>query len=230
MAIHNNTISLSVPGAAGMGGVEPPRGRLSERLFRACKGRATRAARSVSRMVGRIIRTRSSSPPPMRSATPGAPRASLRKLDFAAVDSSRCRGLQISPGSLSSKSMPDFALRGSSATPSPSGSLPPIEGVRLKPGRSAGSLPTRKPSFGGPPALPPRPPGLGDPFHGSHGGSQPSSPPASPAPASIESGGAASTAPTLVFHRRDPAGSPITARVAPDEPPPTPPGSGGPLR
>ncbi|WP_145925329.1 hypothetical protein [Bordetella sp. H567] len=173
MGININT-ATPVAGGAAIGGIETS----VERLFRTCKGTATRAARSLSRMIDRLIHSRPRNVPLVRAQTNSQRRASIRKLDFSSVGSSRFQDTQVSPGGLSSQSMPNCVLRSPSGTPSSFSSMP-IPGVRLKPGRSAGALPTPQPVSGGRPALPARPPGLGDPFYDRAAQN------ASPTPASI---------------------------------------------
>jgi hypothetical protein len=184
-------------------------------------------------MIRGIIHPRSRNVRVVGTQTSTPPRASIRKLDFSALNTGRSPGLQPSPGAVSSQSMPNCVLRGRPDTPSPSS--PSIEGVRLKPGRVAGSPSDRKPVPDGPPPLPVRPPGLGNPFAANRfSPSTPSlvasaelptplSPGKTPEPARTES-----PAPMPVFHRANPAG-PITTAVgvaAPSKPP----GNGEPLR
>lgn len=217
--IQNNTVPFLSHIGAGMGGIESRLGALGARVFRTCKGGVTRAARSLNRMISRAVHGRPATVPLVAAQAGSARRASIRKLDFPAVDASRFHGLQPSPGAVSSKSTPDCILRSRPQTPS--SLAEPIPGVRLKPGRSAGDLP-RTPEFRDePPPLPRRAPRTASPWEADCAAAPgPASTPVQPRPA----------APTLVFHRKETGGPPITARLELPATRPKPPGSDEPLR
>jgi len=162
MANINGTSPPLFIGGAGNAGIEAPRGNLAGRLFRVCKGKAARAARSLGSMVSRIAHFRSRGLPLVRGEPGRGPRASVRPQNLVVLGSAQVRdGNRLSPGAMSSNSMPSSVLRGRPATPSPTSPAPM---VRLKPGRSAGTPPPKV--SGGLPPLPARSPELEDRFQG----------------------------------------------------------------
>jgi hypothetical protein len=162
MANINGTSPPPFIAGAGIGGIEAPRGNLAGRLFRVCKGKAARAARSLSSMVTRITHFRPRGVPLVRGEPGRGRRASIRPQNLAVLGSAQMRdGNRLSPGAMSSNSVPNSVLRRRPATPSPTSPAPM---VRLKPGRSAGTPPPKV--SGGSPPLPARSPELEDRFQG----------------------------------------------------------------
>ncbi|ARP83355.1 hypothetical protein CAL12_22745 [Bordetella genomosp. 8] len=184
MAIQLTGASPSALGAAGMAGIETPRGRLGARVFRTCKGRVTRAARSISRLVGRLMHARTHKATVIGTRPGGGPRASLARLDLRPVMATGMTGMtgitgmtgmtgmtsttgvDDSPGShgtWTTRSLSSPARTVSTDTPSRS---PAFYGVRLKPGISPATPPAERPDTGLPPPLPARSKRLEDLFSG----------------------------------------------------------------
>lgn len=149
----NSALPPSI-GMTGMRGAEAPRGNLGMRVFRACKGTVTRAARSLSRAIACLGPARARHAP-IAAKSGGPRRAGIGRLDFSLPPGPGDSGMP--PGAASRRSTPDGVARATPDLPSPTGSIP---GVRLKPGRSAGGSPAASPAADGPPALPPRSPAL----------------------------------------------------------------------
>ncbi|CAM3799948.1 hypothetical protein BOSP111201_25955 [Bordetella sputigena] len=168
MAIQLTSASPAALGAAGMGGIETPRGRLGGRVFRACRGGVTRAARSISRLIGRLMHTRTRNVPLVAARAGGGPRASIGRLELGTFGApggagaassapwSGAMGERRSPGDISTRSLPNPA-RGSGTSP-PAGDSPVsyTYGVRLKPGRGGGIKGGNEATAGMPPPLPRR--------------------------------------------------------------------------
>ncbi|OZI20173.1 hypothetical protein CAL26_21775 [Bordetella genomosp. 9] len=193
MAIQLPGASPSALGAAGMAGIETPRGRLGARVFRTCRSRVTRAARSISRLVERLIHARTPKTTLIGTRPGGGPRASLARLalrpvtgtcmmggaDIPAMSGSTAAAVAPgarpsagaariddpdgSPGAWSSRSSSSPARTTSTGTPAGS---PAYCGVRLKPGISPGTPPAQQPDAGMPPPLPARSKRLEDLFNG----------------------------------------------------------------
>ncbi len=172
MAIQLTSAPSAALGAAGMGGIETPRGRLGGRVFRACRGGVTRAARSISRLIGRLVHTRNRNMSLVAARAGGGPRASIGRLDlrpFGAAGamgpggsngtnvwtrSSAAREQHDSPGGMSTRSLPNPTSRFSTDTPI--ADSPASYGVRLKPGMDRGPRGGNTTTGGPPPPLPGR--------------------------------------------------------------------------
>lgn len=113
MSINFTPVPAGVGGAGGTGGVESPRGNLGRRLFTACKGRAMRAARALSRMVDRVIHGQSRPATLRRAGAGGAPRAGLAPKDPAAAHAAR----RSSPPTLGAPSSPRLTAPSSPGAP-----------------------------------------------------------------------------------------------------------------